>query len=118
MFATIPFQKIAELAYAFAPPDQVREVIAREPPLPKQWAHAEPRVELLRKIRLAVVAESQVAREELLKQAEALCIGCKPDSVRHLFERYAQARMVPPGNDVTCASCRPDRRRPVLGPME
>jgi hypothetical protein len=118
MFAAVPGQTIAELAYAFAPPDQVREVIAREPRLPRQWAHAEPRVELLRKIRLAVVAESQIARDELLKQAETLCDSCKPETVHRLFERYAQSRMVPPGNDVTCESCSPDRRRKILRPMD
>src|SRR5687768_6091623 len=47
-----------ELAYAFAPPEQVAELIRREPRQPAKWARAEEKVELLRKLRLAVIAQS------------------------------------------------------------
>jgi len=108
--------KTAELAYAFAPAAQVREMIQNEPPQRAEWAHTETKVKILRALRLAVVADSDAQRDALFKEAETLCEGCRPASLRKMFERYAQDRLVPPGNDIVCDDC--GRKRKALPPLE
>jgi|GEM_PF-4497621 len=98
--------KMDDLAYAFAPGRQVEMMIAAEPPQPPEWAHTEERVALLRKLRLAVVAASSEKRERLLREAEEMCGECSPESLRKMFRRYAQGRLVPPGDDIECDGCR------------
>lgn len=102
--------EMAELAYGFARADQVRAMIEKEPPQQGEWAHTENRVKVLRKLRLAVVAESNVQRDALLEEAQALCEDCRPTSLRKMLERYAQERLVPPGNDIPCENCGTKRR--------
>lgn len=111
---TIPRLEMTDLAYAFALPEQVKAMIEREPPQPVEWAPTEARVQVLRKLRLAVVAESEPERSSLLAQANALCEDCTSESIERMFQRYAQNRLVPPGNDITCDDCTPARQRKAL----
>jgi hypothetical protein len=111
-----PAQAVTDLAYAFAPPAQVKAMIGREPPQPAAWAHAEAKVELLRKLRLAVVAESSSERSKLLAQAHAICKACNAENIQRMFQGYAQDRLVPPGNDIICDDCSPPRQRKALPP--
>jgi len=118
-----PRMQIDDLAYAFAPPVQVVECIKAEPPQPPRFAHAEKHVQFIRKLRLAVVAETQEERTRLMSEAQKLCSACKRSSLKKMFQRYAQSRLVAPGNDIECIDCTkkrrplPDLEKDVFSPM-
>jgi len=115
--ARVPELKVADLAYAFAPSSQVRTLIEQEPPPQGEWAHTAKKVELLRKLRLAVVVAPS-ERNALLSEAEVLCEGCEPKSIRRMFQLYAQDRLVPPGDEIACDSCAPYKAREPLPPLD
>ena len=117
-FAKVPEFKVADLAYAFATPAQVKGLIDLEPPARFEGLNVRTNVEIMRTLRLAVVAPSSAERQALLAHAQALCEKCKPGSFRGMFQRYAQKRLVPPGDDVVCEDCKPAGRRKALPPVD
>jgi hypothetical protein len=118
MFARVPEVKLAALAYAFATPAQVKTLIDQEPPWPGEVKDRKEKRVVLRALRLAVVAASVEEREDLLAEATATCKKCKPESLRAMFQIYAQSRLVPPGDEIVCERCKPAAMRRTLPPRE
>jgi hypothetical protein len=112
----IPEMKAAELAYAFAPSDQVRALIEAELLPAGELANTAERVRVLRNLRLAVVAASETERQTLVERAVDLCQTCNPETTAKMIQQYAQARLVPPGDDIECSHCKPAHRRRELPP--
>jgi hypothetical protein len=100
-----------DLAFGFAPGEQVRRLIEGEPPEPPEWAQAQEKVDLLRMVRLAVVAADSTERERLLSEAGGHCERDCSAALRCLLSRYAAKRLVPPGDDIDCSDCKVERRR-------
>ena len=120
----LPEFQIYELAWMFAPAEQVRSLIRTEPmerhlptahltPGSAAWKNMEIKYNTMKLVRLAIVAPNAESRKKLLD--EALCDPCNREALEKMYGLFAQDHLVPPGDDVDCRSCE-DRREPLPSP--
>jgi hypothetical protein len=85
-------------------------MIEGEPPEPPEFSSSQEKVDVLRMVRLAVVAEDTAARERLLSDAAGHCERDCSQALQKLLARFATKRLVPPGDDIECVGCKVERR--------